>query len=87
MSTKPKANSAPKLFLTSGKSALAHRTKLGISQSDFWKRVSVTQSGGSRYENGRNIPSTVQLVLHLTYASEEQAQAMLSQLRKPNTAD
>ena len=29
------------------------RVKAGLNQSQFWSRIGVTQSGGSRYESGR----------------------------------
>ena len=35
------------------------RKKLGLNQMDFWSRIGVTQSGGSRYESGRNMPKPV----------------------------
>lgn len=35
------------------------RRQLGLNQSEFWSRVGVTQSGGSRYESGRNMPKPV----------------------------
>lgn len=41
------------------------RKKLGINQMDFWKRFGVTQSGGSRYESGRNIPKPLAILLWL----------------------
>ena len=72
---------APKFFLKTGEDALAHRKKLELNQSEFWKRVSVTQSGGSRYESGRNLPNPVRLLLHLAFAPENQAQEMLKQIR------
>ncbi|MCZ2154000.1 MAG: hypothetical protein LC114_08900 [Bryobacterales bacterium] len=53
-----------------------------MNQSEFWSRISVTQSGGSRYESGRSLPKPVQLVLHLAYAPEKQAMAMLKFLRQ-----
>jgi transcriptional regulator with XRE-family HTH domain len=43
------------------------RHKLGINQSDFWARVGVTQSGGSRYEAGRRLPRPVAELLRLCY--------------------
>lgn len=43
------------------------RKKLGLNQTEFWNRVAVTQSGGSRYEAGRAIPKPVQLLLTLAY--------------------
>ena len=82
MPTKPKAPKAPKLFLQSGEQAAALRKKLGVNQSVFWSRIRVTQSGGSRYESGRKLPHPVQLLLHLAYAPEAQAQALLTFLRE-----
>jgi|KBSMisStandDraft_5_1062788.scaffolds.fasta_scaffold668325_2 transcriptional regulator with XRE-family HTH domain len=52
----------------SGKQALAWRRTLGVSQAKFWKRLGVTQSGGSRYECGRTIPRTVHLLMQLAYS-------------------
>lgn len=81
MSTKSKVTKAPKLFTQTGQQALALRKKLSLNQSQFWSRISVTQSGGSRYESGRTIPRPVQLLLHLAYAPEAQAQALMYHLR------
>jgi hypothetical protein len=81
MSAKPKAVKAPKLYLKSGKDAVVLRKKLGQNQTKFWGRIATTQSGGSRYEGGRRLPGTVQILLHLAYAPEAQAQAMLEYLR------
>ena len=74
--------SKPKYFIESGKDAKLLRSKLGMTQSDFWSRISVTQSGGSRYESGRSLPKPVRVILHLAYAPEKQATAMLKYLRK-----
>jgi len=41
------------------------RTKEGLNQKDFWTRYGVTQSGGSRYESGRNIPKPLAILLWL----------------------
>jgi DNA-binding transcriptional regulator YiaG len=41
------------------------RKKEGINQKDFWRRYGVTQSGGSRYESGRNIPKPLAILLWL----------------------
>lgn len=43
----------------------ADRKKQGFNQLDFWKRYGVTQSGGSRYESGRNIPKPLAVLLSL----------------------
>ena len=49
---------------------LALREKLGINQQEFWVRVGVTQSGGSRYEAGRRLPKPVFELLRLCYVEE-----------------
>ena len=41
------------------------RKSEGLNQSQFWTRFGVTQSGGSRYESGRNIPLTTAMLLWL----------------------
>ena len=41
------------------------RQKANLNQKDFWKRFGVTQSGGSRYESGRNIPKPLAILLWL----------------------
>lgn len=46
----------------------AVRETTGLNQTDFWKRIGVTQSGGSRYETGRAMPKPVELLFKLTYA-------------------
>ena len=42
-------------------------------KTKFWSRVGVTQSGGSRYESGRNIPRPVQMLLRIAYGTTTQA--------------
>lgn len=42
-----------------------HRRKLGMNQSEFWSRYGVTQSGGSRYESGRNMPLPTAILIYL----------------------
>jgi hypothetical protein len=41
------------------------RKKENLNQMDFWQRYGVTQSGGSRYESGRNIPKPLAILLWL----------------------
>jgi DNA-binding transcriptional regulator YiaG len=60
----------------------AQRDKLGLNQADFWRPLHVTQSGGSRYESGRNIPGPVKLLLMLVYGPEAQSRKALADLRK-----
>ena len=52
------------------------RRKHQMNQLEFWKRVGVTQSGGSRYESGRNIPRPVQLLLTLVYGTDMQVEKL-----------
>ena len=44
------------------------RRRAGLSQSAFWSRFGVTQSGGSRYESEREIGGPTQILMML-YAS------------------
>lgn len=43
------------------------RKQLHLTQSDFWAPVGVSQSGGSRYESGRKLPSSTSALLHLVH--------------------
>lgn len=46
------------------------RRKLGLNQQQFWSKIGVTQSGGSRYESGRNIPKPVKELLRLVHVEQ-----------------
>ncbi|MBK9520403.1 MAG: transcriptional regulator [Rhodocyclaceae bacterium] len=50
--------------------ARAIRRKLGVNQQTFWSKLGVTQSGGSRYESGRNMPRSVQHLLRLVHVEQ-----------------
>jgi transcriptional regulator with XRE-family HTH domain len=43
------------------------RRRLGMNQEEFWTRIGVTQSGGSRYESGRTMPKPVLELLRLVH--------------------
>jgi len=43
------------------------RRRLGMNQHQFWSRLGVTQSGGSRYESGRTMPPAVTQLLRLVH--------------------
>jgi DNA-binding transcriptional regulator YiaG len=43
------------------------RRKLHLNQQEFWSRIGVTQSGGSRYESGRGMPKPVRELLRLVH--------------------
>lgn len=46
-----------------------------LNQSEFWSRLGVTQSGGSRYENGREVPKAVAILAHLVYIQNQNIDA------------
>lgn len=66
----------PKLRFSEPKEIRDFRRKHQMNQLEFWKRVGVTQSGGSRYESGRNIPRPVQLLLTLVYGTDMQVEKL-----------
>lgn len=43
------------------------RKKRDENQTSFWNRIGITQSGGSRYESGRFIPVSTQILIDLAY--------------------
>ena len=59
----------------------AARTALGLNETEFWKHVFVSQSGGSRYENNRSVPKPVRSLLVMAYGTDEEAAAMFKYLR------
>lgn len=79
--TVPKLKKRPPLRFKTCTEIRDMRKKLGLNQAQFWSQIGVTQSGGSRYESGRNVPKTVQMLLHATYGTEKQAAGLLSWLR------
>src|SRR6266498_5845701 len=54
------------------------RRRLGLNQEQFWTQIGVTQSGGSRYESGREMPKPVRDLLRLVHVE----QVDLSQVRR-----
>ena len=57
------------------------RKSLGMTQAEFWARVAISQSGGSRYESGRNIPLIVRICLDIAYGSRQKREAAIRRLR------
>ena len=57
------------------------RRKAGLNQSQFWAPFQTTQSGGSRYEAGREIPGPVQILLNLAFGTEAKSAAIVGELR------
>lgn len=43
------------------------RKQHGLNQQQFWQRIGITQSGGSRYEGGRAVPKSVRILLMIAY--------------------
>jgi transcriptional regulator with XRE-family HTH domain len=48
----------------------AIRQRLGLNQQEFWGRIGVTQSGGSRYESGRSMPKPVKELLRVVHVDQ-----------------
>lgn len=46
------------------------RRQRGLNQQEFWGRVGVTQSGGSRYESGRSMPKPVRELVRLVHVEQ-----------------
>ncbi|MDG3065135.1 helix-turn-helix domain-containing protein [Thauera mechernichensis] len=58
------------------------RRKCGMNQAEFWTRFMTTQSGGSRYESGRDIPEPVQVLLNIAFGSEGKVAGIVEHLRE-----
>lgn len=59
----------------------AYRHLRGESQTQFWTGFGVTQSGGSRYESGRNLPTPVAMLV-LAHADGMLDEKGLEELRR-----
>ncbi len=55
----------PKVLTMTAESLRDLRTKRRESQTKFWNRFGVTQSRGSRFELGKEIPSPVTILIKL----------------------
>lgn len=75
MASKVKVSKAPSI------NALKLRKSLKLTQAQFWNPIGITQSGGSRYENGRRLPSTVRSCLLIAYSPLEKAMNEYQRLR------
>ena len=70
-----------KLKIYTGEEVRALRQKLSLNQSEFWAPFQTTQSGGSRYESGREIPDPVQVLLNIAFGTDTKATAIFNELR------
>ena len=77
----------PKLAPVTGEAALAMRQKTGLNQTQFWQRVGLGQSAGSRYESGRNIPRPVQMLLRIAYGTAAQSARQIRALLGEESAE
>src|SRR3954464_9666883 len=46
------------------------RLRLNLTQQEFWGKIGVTQSSGSRYESGRSMPKPVRELLRLVHVDQ-----------------
>ena len=72
---------ATKIPGITSEAALFMRNLRGLNQTDFWRRVGIGQSAGSRYESGRNIPRPVQMLLRIAYGTKTQTTKQVEALR------
>lgn len=71
-----------KLKIYTGEEVRELRRKFGLNQSEFWAHFQTTQSGGSRYESGREIPDPVQVLLNIAFSTDAKAAAIFDELRQ-----
>ena len=57
------------------------RRSLHLNQAEFWPAFHITQSTGSRYESGREIPGPVQVLLNIAFGTEAKSAAIAGALR------
>ena len=72
---------AMKLKTYTGEEIRALRRTLNLNQSEFWAPFQITQSGGSRYESGREIPGPVQVLLNIAFGTDAKAASIFDELR------
>lgn len=71
-----------KLRYTTAEEIRELRKKHSLNQSEFWTRLGVTQSGGSRYESGRRVPAPVLSLLQIAYGTPKESLAVVEALRE-----
>ena len=64
-----------------GEEARRLRKKRDMNQHEFWEYFETTQSGGSRYESGRDIPEPVQVLLNIAFGSATKSAEIVDKLR------
>ncbi len=66
MSTKK----SPLTLQLTGAEIKSLRQKFGLNQLAFWAPLGLTQSAGSRYESGQNIPAPTSMLIQIVYLSQ-----------------
>ena len=61
------------------------REKLGMNQTDFWKPLGFTQSGGSRKESGQALSESQQLLIEIAMGTN--GDKVIAELRKHYAAN
>lgn len=57
------------------------RKSEGLNQMQFWGRYGITQSGGSRYEDGRTIPRPAAMLIWLHQSGKLSDQDLAAALK------
>ena len=70
-----------KIKIYTGAEVRELRRKLSLNQSEFWTPFQATQSAGSRYESGREIPGPIQVLLNIAFGTDAKAAAIFDGLR------
>ena len=66
------------------KNPRAFRETTGLNQTDFWAKYGVTQSGGSRYENERSMPTSLKALIILNSTGVLSDKDLAAALRAAN---
>lgn len=81
MNDKTPPRKLPRLVFSENGDISTFRRKHRLTQSDFWQHIGVSQSSGSRYEHGREIPLQIRMLLQIVYGTPKQASSMFDWLR------
>lgn len=76
-----------KLVCTNRQEVIDLRHSLDLNQQEFWQRLLVSQSRGSRYESGRHISAQVLILIHLAYAEKASADQLYDLIRNDKLGD
>lgn len=80
------ATKLPGLIYSYGTEARELRQHLAMKQDEFWGRIAVKQSAGSRYVSESNpLPLKIACLLQIAYGTPGQEQQMVEWLRQSKT--